>query len=182
MRAARKKCFNDKFQEYSKDCKQTWQTINSVLGRGRKTINIPDAFLSNGKVLSGAVEISGGFNNFFTSIGPDLAKTIKGTEKQFSDFLSQGTDENFVFANMTPDIINDALRKLSIIPIIKGPICHLFNLSFKTGFIPTTLKTAKNVPIFKAGERDNFTNYRPISWLSSFSKLLEKVAANQIMK
>ena len=84
----------------------------------------------------------------------------------------------FVFANMTPDIINDALNKLkskkssgpdkistnfmkSIIPIIMGPICHSFNLSFKTEFIPTILKTAKFVPIFKAGETDNFTNYRP---------------------
>ena len=55
-----------------------------------------------------------------------------------------------------------------------GPTCHLFDLSFKTGFIPTTLKTAKIVPIFKAGETDNFTNYRPISLLSSFSKLLER--------
>ena len=50
--------------------------------------------------------------NFFANIGPDLAKTIKGTKKQFSGFLSLGTDENFVFANMTPDIINDALKKL----------------------------------------------------------------------
>ena len=50
---------NDKFHEYSKDCKQTWLTINSVLGRRRKTVNIPDAFVSNGKVFSGAVlEIS----------------------------------------------------------------------------------------------------------------------------
>ena len=105
--------------------------------------------------------------------------------------MSQGTDENFVFANMTPDIVNDALKKLkiknssgpykistnllkSIIPIIMGPISHLF--------LPTTLKTAKIVPIFKAGETDNLTNYRPISLLSSFSKLLQKVAANQIMK
>ena len=63
-----------------------------------------------------------------------------------------------------------------------GPICHLFDLSFKTGFIPTTLKTAKIVSIFKAGETDNFTNHSPISFLSSSSKLLEKVAANQIMK
>ena len=55
----------------------------------KKTINIPDAFVSNGKVLSGAVEISEGFINFFANIGPDLAKTIKGTKK---DFLSQGTD------------------------------------------------------------------------------------------
>ena len=96
--------------------------------------------------------LSEGFNIFFANIGPDLAKTIKGTKKHFSDFLSQGTVENFVFANMTPDIINDALKKLksknssgpdkistnllkSIIPIIMGPICHLFDLSFKTGFI-----------------------------------------------
>ena len=43
-----------------------------------------------------------------------------------------------------------------------GPICHLFNLSFKTLFLPTILKTAKIVPIFKAGETHNFTNYRPI--------------------
>ena len=96
-----------------------------------------------------------------------------------------------MFANMTPVIINNDLNKLksknnsgpdkisinllkSIIPIIMGPICHLSNVSFKTGFIPTTLKTAKIVPIFKAGETDNFTNYRPISLLSSFSKLLER--------
>ena len=66
LRAARKKYIDDKLQEYSKDCKQTWVTINSVLGRGRKTINIPaDVFVSNGKVLSGAIEISEGFNNFF---------------------------------------------------------------------------------------------------------------------
>ena len=35
------------------------------------------------KFLSGAVEISEGFNNFFANIGPDLAKTIKGTKNNF---------------------------------------------------------------------------------------------------
>ena len=49
-----------------------------------------------------------------------------------------------------------------------GPYCHLFNLSFKTGFIPTILKTAKIVPIFKAGETDNFTNYRTIKYKFAF--------------
>ena len=35
---------------------------------------------------------------------------LRALKKQFSDFLSQGTDENFVFAKMAPDIINDALK------------------------------------------------------------------------
>ena len=62
-----------------------------------------------------------------------------------------------------------------------NPICHLFNLSFKSGYIPTILKIAKIVPVYKTGKADKFTNYRPISLPSSFSKLLEKVAGNQIM-
>jgi len=93
-----------------------------------------------------------------------------------------------VFANTTPNIINDALSKLknknssgpdnistnplkSIMPSIMGPICHLFNMLFKNGYIPTILKTGKIGPVFKTGESDKFTNYRPISLLSSFSKL-----------
>ena len=62
------------------------------------------------------------------------------------------------------------------------PLCHLFNLSFKLGYIPDCLKIAMVKPIYKKGPQDNFTNYRPISLLSSFSKLLEKIASNQMMK
>ena len=50
-----------------------------------------------------------------------------------------------------PDKISSNLLK-SIMPVIMTPICHLFNLSFKSGYIPTILKTANNVPIFKTGE------------------------------
>ena len=61
------------------------------------------------------------------------------------------------------------------------PLCHLFNLSFKTGYIPEELKQAKIVLIFKSGDQHYFNNYRPISLLSSFSKLLEKVVAKQMV-
>ena len=67
-------------------------------------------------------------------------------------------------------------------PTIITPLTHVLNLSFKSGYIPTYLKTAVVKPIFKKGKMDQFTNYRPISLLSSFSKLLEKIAAIQIMK
>ena len=67
--------------------------------------------MNNGIVLSGAAEISEGFNAFFSSKGHQLAKNIPNSTKKFSDFLSEKTDENIVFANMTPVIINDALSK-----------------------------------------------------------------------
>ena len=52
--------------------KKTWQTINEVLGRGKKVNDIPKSFVSNGKILSGSLEIAEGFNDFFANIGPKL--------------------------------------------------------------------------------------------------------------
>ena len=67
-----------------------------------------------------------------------------------------------------------------IFPIITNPLCHVFNLSLQTGYIPDSFKIAKVVPIYKSGDSQQFTNYRPISLLSSFSKLLEKVVYRQM--
>jgi len=60
----------------------------------------------------------------------------------------------------------------------------LFNLSFKTGYIPSDYKCAKIIPIFKTDEKNKFNNYRPISILQvqALSKLLEKKTATHIFK
>ena len=55
------------------------------------------------------------------------------------------------------------------------PLMHIINLSFNTGIVPKKLKLAKVVSIFKNGDRDQPINYRPISILSAFSKILEKL-------
>ena len=43
------------------------------------------------------------------------------------------------------------------------------------------LKQAKVVPIFKSGESDKVPNYRPISVLSFFSKIFEKIMYNNVV-
>ena len=58
---------------------------------------------------------------------------------------------------------------------IVKPLMHIFNLSFLTGIIPNALKIARVTPVYKAFSKDNFANYRPISVLPCFSKILEKL-------
>ncbi len=62
-----------------------------------------------------------------------------------------------------------------VILSIHAPILHVFRLSLSSGVVPSQFKIAKVVPVFKNGDKTNPDNYRPISLLSSFSKILEKV-------
>ena len=58
----------------------------------------------------------------------------------------------------------------------------IFNKSFQEGCFPGVLKLAKVVPIHKGDEKTDPTNYRQISLLSVFDKLIEKVMLNKLLK
>ena len=60
------------------------------------------------------------------------------------------------------------------------PLFHICKNSMKLGIFPDEMKIAKIKPLFKAGERDIVSNYRPISILPVFSKLLERIMYNRV--
>ena len=59
---------------------------------------------------------------------------------------------------------------------------HIFNISLAKGVFPDELKIARVTPIFKKGSNTLVTNYRPISVLPCFSKLLERIMYNRLYK
>ena len=59
-------------------------------------------------------------------------------------------------------------------------LTHIFNLSISDGVFPKQMKKAKVVPIHKKGTKLNVENYRPISLLPVFSKLLERLIYNRL--
>ncbi len=61
------------------------------------------------------------------------------------------------------------------------PLKHIVNLSLSTGEVPLLMKTAKVEPIFKSGDLTDENNYRPISLLSYFGKIFEKIVANKLV-
>ena len=66
-------------------------------------------------------------------------------------------------------------------PILCQPLHHLFSMSLQYAYIPSSWKIHKIVPIFKAGDKTSVKNYRPISLLSSTSKVLERLVYNKIV-
>ena len=68
-----------------------------------------------------------------------------------------------------------------IITSICNPLSHLINLCIIQGILPNCLKTAKVITIHNSGDIDDPTNYRPISLLSPFSKIIEKVLKHRFL-
>ena len=68
-----------------------------------------------------------------------------------------------------------------VLMLIIEPLTHLINWSLRSGVFPSELKLAKVVPIFKAGDTSAINNYRPISVLSFFSKVFEKIVYNHVL-
>ena len=77
------------------------------------------------------------------------------------------------------DEISTNILKSSIY-YISSPLTYICNKMLSSGVFPTRLKFAEVKPIFKKGEKNVTTNYRPISLLTSFSKIFEKVIYNRI--
>ena len=68
------------------------------------------------------------------------------------------------------------LKMLSVIPdLIIIPLAHIINMSFLTGVYPDLIKIVKIVPIHKGGSSQDVNNYQPISLLSIFDKIIEKL-------
>ena len=157
IRKAKIDYYQMKFSEYSKDIKNTWKTIRELIGSKSTFSELPNIFVSEGKIYTKERDIANGFNDFFVNIGPKLANEIPSSEKHFSTYLKNPTHQDFIFANVTHQSVLECLSRLKskkstgndkistsllkeIMPSVLNPIVHLFNLSLKTGYIPDHYK------------------------------------------
>ena len=60
------------------------------------------------------------------------------------------------------------------------PLLHVFNPSIVKGIFPGDLKIARVTPVFKGGDEKNLGNYRPVSALPCFSRILERTMYNRL--
>ena len=197
LKKAERSFFAEKFNSYTGDMRRTWNLIGLSLNRTKfKAIN--SSFIVDGIVIDDGKTVADKFNEFFVNIGISLSKSISESPNHFSAYLkSPISDSMSLFMTDASEII-DIVMKLPNkngvgtddipIHILKSSIAHvaeilstIINCSFQSGIFPDGLKIAKVIPVFKDGENNLLTNYRPISVLSCFSKIFEKALYNRLL-
>ena len=148
--------------------------------------------------ISHQEKIANYFNNFFVDIGPKLASMIPESQTKFDQYLNPH-QTIMGKTNLTDDEVKEALRSLKpnrspgydntssnvvneTSDIFFTPLKYIFNLSLQQGIFPENVKIAKVSPIYKEDEEFLLTNYRPISVLPCFSKLLKRIMYNRLFK
>ena len=133
-------------------------------------------------------------NKFFSSVRYNLASKMPYPIKQFSEYLPQvNFPGSFFFNPVSSSEIE--LEEVVTIPQNKAhglysfpthilrsakhnisqPLSVLLNKSLEYGIYPTKLKIAKVIPMYKNDDPSDPFNYRPISLLSVFNRIFEKI-------
>ena len=197
IESAKKNHIGNKISECSGDSKKTWEIINRIRGKSRR--DIKPSFILNDQRITNRRLIANEFNKYFTSIASKLNENhtdgipLDGIPS-FEEYLPNSCSSSIYLRDCTKyeimDIINDlANGKSSDIPIhvIKksaGIIApHLekyFNSCMQDGHFPDQLKLGRISPIYKKDNQELFENYRPISTLPVFGKILEKLICSRL--
>ena len=192
------------FDRYQQDSRKQWQMINSLLGRKKKNIDIHKLTNCDGTIANGPASIADSFNKYFSSIASNLKQssgknpTQNNSTDGFRQFLN-GTVSRSIYLDKvgageihkiiksfknksTRDTKIEALKIANSSHVFTSVLAVVINKSFEQGLFPEQMKVAKVVPIHKEGSRTEVGNYRPISLLTTFSKIYEKLMHCRILK
>ena len=172
--------------------KTYWKQIKKCYGTSKKN-SIP-VLMENDKIFSEAIDKANLLNTYFVSQStldlktePNLPKQSSNPNPRISINRIETTVEE-VYKILTklnigkangPDDISNTILKHCAAPLA-DPIATIINKSLETGTFPTIWKNANVIPVFKNGNKEDVSNYRPISLLSNISKIFERIVFERI--
>ena len=111
----------------------------------------------------------------------------KNVPYNFTFFQVSASDLLVLYHKIKPkasqglDVLSNKII-IILFPSILHILTKLINMSLFNSIVPTHLKTARVITIYKDGTKHSFNNYHPISLISSFGKLLEKIVCTQLLR
>ena len=137
-------------------------------------------------------------NDYFSSVGIKLQQQFKYVDNNLYEFAASGLLRSFYISDISiQDIVTEISRLntnkavgsdnigakiIRMCPeIFAYNLAKIFNRAIEKAEYPTQLKIARVIALYKKGNHYLANNYRPISLLSSFNKIFEKLICRQLV-
>ena len=170
--------------------KKTWKGIREIINT-KSSMSYTSQINHNGLIINEPIIIANTFNNFFTSIGKTLDKSIPQTKINALSYLKNKIEIDFTAIPTTNEEVQKIISSLDdskssgplsipikllkiAAPLIIQPLTDLINISFETGSFPDKIKIAIVIPVHKSGSKLDVNNYRPIFYFLCSVKSLKK--------
>ena len=198
IKKAKEDYYNKLFDEKTNTVKAIWKNLNSMLGRQNNCRkSLISKVVINEQEVHNAKDICNEFNQYFSNVGNVLNSMLPPTSTSFTSFcnvsvlnsifiepVSESEIIDIIDSFDTSKVCNDTCINGKLLKECKlsfvYPLKYIYNLSLETGIVPTDFKIAKVIPIHKSGDIREVSNYRPISLLSIFNKILEKLVHSRV--
>ena len=198
--ASKKLYFHDAIHKSKNSPQKTWEVLNELLVGKKRSLVKPSILNVEGKRIEETKLMAESFNNFFGKVGGTLAQNIDQPNKIFQYFLHKTKKIASTIA-LIPPTVNEVFNELNLLKskkaagsdelapffikttslVIAPYMTYFTEFMFNQGFFPNILKIAKVIPIYKSGDKSLTENYRPISLLPTFSKVIEKMIKVKIL-
>ena len=200
LKESKARYFHNYFSTNSQNMKNLWAGIKTIISHKSSTSSSINKIKGkDGNVTSDPSKMSNIFNDFYVNVADGITKTIPLTPKSPLDYLSNRMCNSLFLTPVTLVEVNDLINILNpsksvgpnSIPIkllkiigssVSPFLALLVNQSFQSGIFPDKLKIAKVISLFKKGNPESPSNYRPISLLPIFSKIFEKLMYRRLYR
>ena len=200
-RKAEKKYIDCKIKENIHNTKEHWKILKRIMGKTNNKSDLPLAFKHNDTWLKNVKDSATFMNKFYATVGPTTNQSVGKSNVSAENFMlknSQKNKDSIATTNFIKEDVIEACKQLNAKKscdayglsqavvlsdggILAPVLTHLANCSMNAGTFPENMKIARVIPIYKGkGEKYLFTNYRPISLLPVFSKILEKMIYSKL--
>jgi hypothetical protein len=197
LRSSERQYYDNLLKSNKHNMKKTWNVLKEIINK-KSVSPIQDCFIVNNKEIKDPILIANHFNKYFTNIGSNLAKSIPNNSNSPLLYMNESNPNSIFIRPVIETEVLSIIKKLKkaaagwdgistdiVCQLCKTfirPLTHVLNLSICNGLFPDSMKIAKVLPLFKSGNKSLFSNYRPISILPVFSKILEKLMYNRFVE